>query len=211
MSFQVELNNALILVLAEFKLLTSTSVPRLDASRPDASLSHCSIPDGTLVKFDFRNLRLGSRDASCRIVECVPDHAKKVSTEMVEGTQNGKSSQIKFWRCCQCLLLFGRSGQLTKLCFIGPVEHSTCANVFMSYHVRLGPCVPEEYLHPKCPWHSTAIDFGDAGVAMVKSMKRCPSWVHSGFSKKVASSQSALSTVHPQVWLDCNGPMYPLE
>ena len=96
MSFQVELNNALILVLAEFKLLTSTSVPRLDASRPDASLSHCSIPDGTLVKFDFRNLGLGSRDASCRIVECVPDHAKKVSTEMVEGTQNGKSSQIKF-------------------------------------------------------------------------------------------------------------------
>lgn len=29
---------------------------KLDASRPDASLSHCSIPDGTLVKFDFRNI-----------------------------------------------------------------------------------------------------------------------------------------------------------
>ena len=93
-----------------------TSMPRLDASRPDASLSHCSIPDGTLVKFDFRNLGLGGCDAARRrIVECVP-YARKVSTEMVEGTQNGKCSQIKFWRCCQCSLLFWK---------IRPVDQTT--------------------------------------------------------------------------------------
>ena len=78
----------------QVELWMLTSMPRLDASRPDASLSHSSIPDGTLVKFDFRNLGLGGCDAAS-IVERVPD-ARKVSTEMVEGTQHGKCSQIKF-------------------------------------------------------------------------------------------------------------------
>ena len=57
-----------------------------------------------------------------------------------------------------------------------------------SYHImshRARVYLRNVFIHNAPDTQRDAIDFGDAGVAMVKSMKRCPSWVRSGFSKRM--------------------------